>query len=200
MLSVFSLSFDYLEKPAFSKVSFTVPDGKLLHIEGRNGAGKTTLLRTLAGILRPTSGEIYWDNQAIAPQLSTYQQSLCYVSHKPGIHAQFSVKENCYFDMHWQRRTCSLDTLLDQFQLSALADTPCHQLSMGQRRRVSLLRLFMSDARLWLLDEPFVGLDKASMACFIAYFNTHLEQGGSIVITSHQSLSVNDAAYEVYSL
>lgn len=188
MLQVNSLSFEYADKPLFQQVQFVLEKGQLLHLRGANGAGKTTLLRLLTGILQPTTGHIYYANQLITDNLAAYQRQLCYVGHKTGLNPLLTVRENCTFDSHWQRKKGDYTSLLKAFFLDEYANKPCHHLSAGQLRRAALLRLAMTDARLWLLDEPFVALDTQSMGIFANLLQQHLNKGGLIILTSHQEI------------
>ncbi|KTC81336.1 cytochrome c biogenesis heme-transporting ATPase CcmA [Legionella brunensis] len=188
MLEIRALGFDYQDKPLLSQVTFTLKAGQLLHLRGSNGAGKTTLLRLLAGLLNPLEGEIHYEGQPIMNNLTAYQQQLCYVGHRTGINPLLTVEENCFFDMHWGRRDIDLSALLKDFGLHGLRDEISAHLSAGQRRRVGLLRIVMTNARLWLLDEPLVALDKEAINRFMQTLENHLYQGGQIILTSHQNL------------
>ncbi|OCH97410.1 cytochrome c biogenesis heme-transporting ATPase CcmA [Legionella jamestowniensis] len=188
MLEVRELCFDYQDKPLLCQITFSVEEGQLLHLRGNNGAGKTTLLRLLAGLLSPREGEIYFNSQPIAKNLFEYQHQLCYLGHRTGINPLLTVKENCFFDMHWGRAEINFDELVKRFGLSELQHERCGHLSAGQKRRVGLLRLAMTDAHLWLLDEPFVALDKEAIELVIISIENHLASGGLIVLTSHQHL------------
>lgn len=183
-----ALSFDYQEKPLLEKVQFSLLEGQLMHLRGANGAGKTTLLKLLAGLLQPHEGEIRYAGEAIQTNLSAYQRSLCYVGHKTGVNPQLTVRENCYFDMHWQRSPLEFERLLADFGLQGLSEEPCYHLSAGQRRRIGLLRIAMTDAALWLLDEPLVALDREAIKTLMLCLETHIEKGGQVILTSHQRL------------
>lgn len=200
MLDVQALSFDYQDKPLLHKVQFSIAAGQLLHLRGNNGAGKTTLLKLLTGLLQPHKGQIRYNGQPIMTDLASYQQKLCYVGHKVGINPLLTIKENCSFDMHWGRRALSFDHLLRGFGLQNLGDEVVHHLSAGQRRRVGLLRIAMTDAKLWLLDEPLVALDKEAIFTLMTCLESHLSQGGQVILTSHQNLPLNQTNYQEYTL
>lgn len=200
MLDLVSLSFDYFDKPLLREVQFSVTSGQLLHLRGANGAGKTTLLKLLAGLLQPQKGDILFESKSISKDLVSYQQQLCYIGHKAGINPLLTVKENCFFDLHWERQPIALDKLLADFSLSDLGDEPCYHLSAGQKRRVGLLRLMMSNAKLWLLDEPLVALDQHAILNLMTYLENHLAQGGLVIFTSHQSLPPHQLDYQEYFL
>ena len=199
MLDLRNLSFDYPDKPLLAKVQFSLAAGELLHVKGANGSGKTTLLKLLAGLMQPDEGEILYEGELISKNLSAYQRKLCYVGHKAGINSLLTVRENCYFDMHWGRRLLSFDTLLEGFGLQGLEDEPCYRLSAGQKRRVSLLKIAMTDASLWLLDEPLIALDAAAIQTLVSCLENHVQQGGQVILTSHQNLPMQQS-YQVYSL
>lgn len=189
MLKVSALSFDYEDVPLFNQVSFTVKPGQLLHLRGRNGVGKTTLLKLLAGLLHPNAGQIFCGEQLIQEDLAAYQQNLCYLGHKPGLSALLTIRENYKFGLYEQYKTDHFENYLHQFDLITIADKPCGQLSLGQRRRASLLRLMMTKARLWLLDEPFTSLDKEAVAVVMQKISDHLKGQGMVIMTSHQDLA-----------
>ncbi|MDI9818582.1 MULTISPECIES: cytochrome c biogenesis heme-transporting ATPase CcmA [unclassified Legionella] len=200
MLEVCSLCFDYQDKPLLEQINFTLRAGQLLHLRGGNGAGKTTLLKLLAGLLHPSEGEIRYQGKPVRNNLVIYQQKICYVGHKTGIHPLLTVKENSLFDMHWGRREVAFDSLLEEFGLQGLDHELCSHLSAGQRRRVGLLRIAMTNARLWLLDEPLVALDKEAVKVLVGHLEDHLAQGGQVIITSHQKLPLMQADCLEYNL
>jgi heme exporter protein A len=199
-LELSHLCFDYEEKNLFSNLHWVMESGQLWHLQGDNGAGKSTLLRLLAGLLEPTEGVILWNQRAIDANLRKFQQQLCYVGHKLGVHADLTVAENLYFDAHSQRRQVKLCSLLEEYHLLPLADNLCAQLSEGQKQRVALLRLAMTDAPLWLLDEPYSALDSDSSALLNALVQRHYHSGGLIIMTSHQPLPFAEVAYGIYRL
>ncbi|KTD25479.1 heme exporter protein CcmA [Legionella lansingensis] len=191
MLEVTALSFDYQDKPLLHQVEFTLQQGQLLHLRGGNGAGKTTLLRLLAGLLCPLSGDIRYQGRLIHEDLTSYHQKLCFVGHRTGINQLLTVKENCLFDMHWGRKDIDFEALLERFGLSGFENEVCSHLSAGQRRRVGLLRTAMTDAKLWLLDEPLVALDAKAVKIFMDILENHLHNRGLAIVTSHQPLPLS---------
>ncbi|KTC89065.1 cytochrome c biogenesis heme-transporting ATPase CcmA [Legionella cincinnatiensis] len=204
MLNVINLDFDYQDQLLLNNVSFHLPTGGLLHLRGANGAGKTTLLKLIAGLYRPQNGEIQFFGQNIDKDRSAYQQQMCFVGHKTGINPNLTLRENCYFDLHapsiLSQKIEEIEELATIFKLGHYLDFPCGLLSAGQRRQVGLLRLWMSDAKLWLLDEPLVALDDRAIAVIMSKIEAHRKQGGAVLLTSHQHLSLNRSDYQEYSL
>lgn len=200
MLEVQRLNFDYSDKRLLQGVEFTLDAGCLLHLCGANGAGKTTLLKLLAGVLHPNQGDIRYRGHSISKDIATYQQNICYVGHKPGVSPLLTVRENCHFELQRDDDSVLFDELIHSFSLQGFEDSLCGLLSVGQRRRVSLLRLAISKASLWLLDEPLVALDKEAIALLMMSLNNHLSSGGLVVLTSHQNLPIKQGNYQEYRL
>lgn len=201
MLDVNHLDFDYQEKPLLSNVNFHLPAGGLLHLKGANGAGKTTLLKLIAGLYYPLGGEIQFCGQNTALDLASYQRQLCFVGHKTGINTNLSLRENCFFDLHYSfRAKPDISALAALFKLEQQLDSPCALLSAGQRRQAGLIRLWMSGAKLWLLDEPLVALDSRAIEVIMSKIEAHRKQGGAVLLTSHQQLPLNQADYQEYYL
>lgn len=200
MLEVNNLDFDYPDKQVLQGIQFTVNPGGLLHLRGGNGAGKTTLLKLLTGLLYPLRGDIRYNGKAIKNDIASYQHQICYVGHKTGVSQLLTARENCRFELKYGQNSLSFEEIIELFSLKGLEDIPCNLLSVGQRRRVGLLRLLMSNASLWLLDEPLVGLDQEAIHVLMALLAKHLDKGGLVVLTSHQNLPLRKENYQEYCL
>lgn len=163
-------------------VGFTLAAGQVLILRGPNGVGKTTLLRTLAGLQPPLAGSV-----------SVPSESLTYAAHADGIKAVLSVAENLSF---WAAiyGTGDVAQALAAMNLTALADRRAAHLSAGQKRRLGLARLLVTGRPVWLLDEPTVSLDAASVSLFAGVLRGHLAAGGSAVIATHIDLGLPEAA------
>ncbi|BCA95082.1 cytochrome c biogenesis ATP-binding export protein CcmA [Legionella antarctica] len=200
MIDVIELDFDYQEQPLLKKVSFHLPAGGLMHLRGANGAGKTTLLKLIAGLYHPAQGQILFDGQNIENNRAAYQRQLCFIGHKTGINPYLSLKENCFFDLHYEVFDNTIEELASIFKLENHLDCPCGLLSAGQRRQVGLLRLWMSSSKLWLLDEPLVALDDFSLSIILEKMEHHRKLGGAVLLTSHQNLSLSKSDYQEFFL
>jgi heme exporter protein A len=151
-------------------------------------------------LLTPTAGQIYFEGKSIDEELKAYQRQLCFIGHKAGISPALTVRENCQYDLQSIGALKDWRYGIDSFSLSGLEDSPCSMLSAGQRRRVALLRLMRSETKLWLLDEPFVALDSQAVAFLTQQLLEHVDKGGAVVLTSHQSLDLSVDTYSEYIL
>lgn len=167
--------------PLLEGLGFALAPGRALVLRGPNGIGKTTLLRSLAGLQPPLAGTISMPPEAIA-----------YAAHADGLKAALSVAENLRF---WAGiyGTRGIEAALAAMDLAALASRPAGALSAGQKRRLGLARLLVTGRPLWVLDEPTVSLDAASVALFAAAIRGHLAAGGSALIATHIDLGLAEA-------
>lgn len=190
MLNISLLTCSRDERVLFSQLSFQVNAGEMVQIEGPNGAGKTTLLRMIAGLSQPESGDIQWHQKSIRKQREEYQQQMIYLGHQAGVKSVLTPFENLAFyqEVQGDDNQDAIWDALAQVDLIGYEDIPVAQLSAGQQRRVALARLWLSKAKLWILDEPLTAIDKSGVAKLIALFEQHTRSGGIILLTTHQDL------------
>lgn len=185
----------------FSQLNFTVQPHQALILEGDNGCGKTSLLRILCGIRLPEQGEVFWAGQSIQQSASDYYQQMLYVGHLDGVKRDLSVAENLQMGATLGRGSgLAIEDALQQVKLPGYEDVRAQVLSAGQRRRVALAGLLMRHCPLWILDEPFTALDRASRKIFEALMAKHLEHDGMIVLTSHHPVSLPESAVQTINL
>ena len=173
----------------FSALSFRVNAGEWVQITGGNGAGKTTLLRLLTGLARPDAGEVCWQGQPLHRVRDDFHQDLLWIGHQPGIKNRLSALENLRF-FHPDGDVAQCLSALAQAGLAGYEDMPVNQLSAGQQRRVALARLWLTRARLWILDEPFTAIDVNGVERLTRRMAQHTGQGGMVILTTHQPLNV----------
>ena len=182
------------ERRVFEGLSFALAAGGLLVLTGPNGSGKSSLLRIMAGLLRPAAGALLWNGTPVADDPDAHAVRLQYLGHLDAVKPVLSAAENLMF---WAALhgggAAEVMRALDGFDLGALAEVPGRMLSAGQKRRVALARLLAAPAEVWLLDEPTVGLDGASLARLTGAIAMHRAQGGRMVVATHTTLDAPDA-------
>lgn len=184
----------------FSDLRFRAEGGRALLLTGPNGSGKSSLLRIMAGLLRPVDGRLAWDGQPLDENPDAHRARLAYLGHRNAIKPQLTAEENLHY---WTAFAGPADPaagqaerLLDAlstFDLADLADLPAGRLSSGQQRRLALSRLLTGGRKLWLLDEPTVGLDRASVARLHEVLHAHLANGGLLICAVHDGLNLPNA-------
>jgi heme exporter protein A len=189
-LAAYNLSCQRGGRTVFDGLSFSLGPGEALLVSGPNGAGKTSLLRQIAGLLPLAAGRLALEGStadAERPELSQY------VGHLNAVKASFSVRENLSFWAEYLGGGGSLDRALAAFGLTPLAELPAGLLSAGQKRKLALSRLFAAPRPIWLLDEPQVSLDTASLRALDTAIKDHLDGGGIALVASHTPLETRFA-------
>lgn len=183
------------ERVLFAGVTLELLPGDVLRVTGGNGSGKTTLLRILTGLRRPDAGHVSWQGADITADAARYRENLLYIGHAPGVKDCLAAWENVAYAGALggpdARRTAR--DALQRIGLGPQADMRVSALSQGQRRRVALARLHLPcRCPVWILDEPFVGLDREATHALCATMQAHREAGGIVVYTTHQDAGPPD--------
>ena len=194
MLEVVDLECRRGDRRLFSGLSFSLAEGTLLHLQGANGSGKTTLQRAVCGLLLPQEGEIRWNGESIRSLKEEYCRDLVYLGHLNGIKNDLTGLENlrisATLDGDTVRGEDQLWGALKRMGLRGFEDLPTKVLSQGQKKRVALARLLLSSARLWVLDEPFVGLDVHAVELLQSLIAEYVAGGGLVILTTHQEVAL----------
>lgn len=174
-----------------SDLSLEVGPGGAVLLTGANGSGKTTLIRSIAGLIAPLSGRIVLEGGDSDRDLA---QQCHYAGHANAIKANLTVSENLKFWQDYLNGDAVSGDLvgeaLAQLNLETLASIPTAYLSAGQKRRVGLARILMAKRPVWLLDEPTVSLDTASVEVISKLINAHTAGGGLALIATHLPLAL----------
>ena len=177
----------------FDGLGFSVSSGGAMLLTGPNGSGKSTLLRLMAGLIPTTAGQLCWDGVSVEEDPEDHRARLHYLAHAEAVKPPLTVAEDLAF---WQALNGSdkpVAGAVNAMGLEAQGAMPGRYLSAGQRRRLALARLLVSEADLWLLDEPSVGLDTASLAKLRAAVAEHRATGGMVVAATHVDLGLDGA-------
>ncbi|MBP9736512.1 MAG: cytochrome c biogenesis heme-transporting ATPase CcmA [Rhodoferax sp.] len=187
----------------FKDVDCSLHAGHWLYVAGANGVGKTSLLRLLCGLAPIEAGDIFWNQQSIQSQRETYRQDLCYLGHLNALQESMSVQENLLFTSALGGVAIDQQQILEvlaRFGLRGRSQQLVRHLSQGQKRRVALSRLVLSQARLWVLDEPYVAMDEGGIRMLAELISSHLDGGGLVVLTSHQKVAVGKHTAQMLEL
>lgn len=194
------------DRKLFDGLSFRVSAGQALAVEGANGAGKTSLLRMIAGFLSPAAGRIVLKSaEGESVDAEERGKSIGWLGHQDGLKPQLTVREQLDFFARLYRPPlrpsrageADLISVLERVGLARQAELPCRYLSAGQRRRLALARLLVSERPLWLLDEPFAALDAAGQALIAQLMARHCGHGGIIIAATHDPLGLGNESLKL---
>ena len=193
MLEVSNLACSRGDHRLFSDLSFALYPGQIMQIQGANGSGKTSLLRTLCGFIIPDDGKISWRGEDVRELDEAYFAQMMYLGHLNAIKDELSALENLRISAGLSGTELNEKdavAALRRMGLRGRERLPTKVLSQGQRRRVALARLLVSDAKLWILDEPLAALDVGAVALIQELIAEHLARTGMVIFTTHQPLHV----------
>lgn len=171
-------------------LSFAVSSGECCKVTGPNGIGKTTLLRVLCGFMTPETGEALWRGRPVTRLGPDYAVELAYLGHANALKTDLTARENLRYLVGVRRPVTptEIDDVLERVGIFDCADLPVRVMSAGQRRRLSLARLWLWPAVVWILDEPATNLDAAGLALVESMIGDHLARDGLAVVAAHQRL------------
>ena len=176
----------------FRGLSFALSPGDALLLTGANGSGKTSLLRLMAGLAMPVEGVIRANGVDVCDDLITYRANLHYIAHYDAVKSVLTVRENLGFWTSLHNGE-DVDAGLLAFDLSRLSEVPVRFLSAGQKRRLAMARLVAIKTGIWLLDEPSIALDTASLDALHTQIVDHRSRGGIVVASTHRELHFENA-------
>jgi heme exporter protein A len=194
MLKVDNVSCVRGERRLITALSFAIQRGRLLAVMGANGSGKTSLLRMVCGLLSVEQGRILWDGEDVRACRERYLASLVYIGHLNSLKDDLTPVENVTISARLAGEEISEGKTCEALEAVGLARAihrlPTRVLSQGQKRRVSLARLWVSQRVLWILDEPFAALDAAATGLLMQQLRAHLSNGGIVIAATHQEIDV----------
>jgi len=188
-LSVSGLAVIRGERQLFRGLRFALAPGEAMLLHGPNGSGKSSLLRLLAGFLLPAAGSIHWDGADALAEPDSLRAAALYLGHQDAVKPQLPAEENLLFQARIGGDAGDavkrVGAALAAVGLERQRRLPGRYLSAGQKRRLALARLLLSDSRLWLLDEPTNALDAAAIQWLGQALARHRAAGGSVLLASH---------------
>ena len=188
MLLVNNLKFERSEKVIFENIHIAASSGKIVFVKGNNGTGKTTLLKTLVNILEPSEGNIFWMGKKIKNNIFNFYSETTLIMDKPTSSLEMTVIENINF---WKQITLSqikyeeIINLLEMLRIDQYLKKQTMYLSLGEIKKLELTRLILEQKKLWILDEPYIGLDKNSIEIINETFIDHVSNNGIVIFSSN---------------
>ena len=196
-LEVKDLSSGYRQVPVIKDINFNIDFGQVVGLVGLNGAGKSTLLKTILGLLSPLSGEITINQRSIIESHRDYAQQIAYIPEVPILYDELTLREHLEmtalgYDIHLDTLMERAQPLLKQFRLDKYMDWFPTHFSKGMKQKVMIICALVTDAKLLIIDEPFLGLDPLAIRDFIALLKERADQGTAILLTTHMLSTTAD--------
>lgn len=186
-------------------VCIDLSQGEVVGLLGPNGAGKTTTFRMIVGLLRPNRGRIFFAGKEITklPMYRRAREGVAYLPQEASVFRQLTVRQNLMAILEHQPMTAKereerADALLEQLNITHVAGSPAYTLSGGERRRTEIGRALATDPKVFLLDEPFAGIDPIAVADLQETVAVLKSRGIGVLITDHnvrETLAITDRAY-----
>ncbi|KRL61588.1 ABC transporter ATP-binding protein [Latilactobacillus fuchuensis] len=189
-LEIKQLTGGYAHVPVLKDVSFTVPDQQVVGLIGLNGAGKSTTIKHVIGLLTPQAGTITLNGVTLQSNPNQYRQKMAYVPETPILYPELTLKEHLdltimAYQLDPEKTWVKANQLLKQFRLDNKLDWfPVH-FSKGMRQKVMIVNAFMTDADLFIIDEPFTGLDPLAIHDLLDIIADKKAQGAAILMSTH---------------
>lgn len=199
------LSKRFKRRVVVNDVSIELQRGRIVGLLGPNGAGKTTTFRMIVGLLRPTAGRIWFCGKDITkmPMYLRARQGLAYLPQEPSVFRQLTVRQNLLAVLEYQplsssERKARAERMMEEMGVAHLADHPAYTLSGGERRRTEICRALATEPKVFLLDEPFAGIDPIAVADLQETVVKLKDKGIGVLITDHnvrETLQITDFAF-----
>lgn len=189
-LEIQELTGGYAGQAVISDVNLKLAEGEVLGLIGLNGAGKSTTIKNILGLLRPQKGRILLNGMQLVQQPAAFKKQVAYIPEMPILYPELTLKEHLELTMlaygldpkaAWPRAK----DLLEQFRLSDKLDwLPIH-FSKGMQQKVMIVTAFLTDASLFVIDEPFTGLDPLAVSNLLELIRAASRAGKMVLMTTH---------------
>ena len=190
MLKLEKVTGGYANIPVLKDVTFEVADGELVGLIGLNGAGKSTTINEIIGLLTPYGGQIAIDGLTIQQDSASYRQKIGYIPETPSLYEELTLREHLEtvlmaYGLDVTEGMARADKYLKLFRLDEKLDWFPTQFSKGMKQKVMIICAFVVDPSLFIVDEPFLGLDPLAISDLIQLLEVEKQKGKSILMSTH---------------
>ena len=190
MLKIENLTGGYVNIPVLKNISFQVDDGELVGLIGLNGAGKSTTINEIIGLLTPYEGKISIDGLTLSEQEEAYRKKIGFIPETPSLYEELTLKEHIEtmamaYDIEQEEAMSRAQKLLELFRLEDKLDWFPSHFSKGMKQKVMIICAFVVDPSLFIIDEPFLGLDPVAIADLTKLLAAEKAKGKSILMSTH---------------
>ena len=189
-LTVKHLSGGYFQHPVLKDLNFEIANGELVAVIGLNGAGKSTTIKEIIGLLKPTSGTIEIDGLSLNKSASQYRQKIGFIPESPVLYEELTLREHIEvtamaYDIPMDVAMQRADKLLKTFRLEKRLDWFPANFSKGMKQKVMIVCAFLIEPSLYIIDEPFLGLDPLAIHALLELLKEEKAKGKSILMSTH---------------
>lgn len=189
-LTVKHLSGGYFQHPVLKDLNFEIENGELVALIGLNGAGKSTTIKEIIGLLKPTSGSIEIDGLSLNKSASQYRQKIGFIPESPVLYEELTLREHIEvtamaYDIPMDVAMQRADKLLKTFRLEKRLDWFPANFSKGMKQKVMIVCVFLIEPSLYIIDEPFLGLDPLAIHALLELLKEEKAKGKSILMSTH---------------
>lgn len=190
MLKIENLTGGYVNIPVLKNISFQVDDGELVGLIGLNGAGKSTTINEIIGLLTPYEGKITIDGLTLSDQEEAYRKKIGFIPETPSLYEELTLKEHLEtiamaYDIEREEALSRAQELLELFRLEDKLDWFPSHFSKGMKQKVMIICAFVVDPSLFIIDEPFLGLDPVAISDLTELLAAEKAKGKSILMSTH---------------
>lgn len=190
VLQLQSVTGGYTRKPVIYDLSFAIEPGELVGLIGLNGAGKSTTIKHIIGLMTPQKGEILLNGVSIKDDIETYRSSFSYIPETPVLYDELTLKEHLEltamaYGIDAETRDKRVEPLLKEFRMEKRLNWFPSHFSKGMRQKVMIMCAFLVDPSLYIIDEPFVGLDPLAIQSLLDQMDEKKKEGASILMSTH---------------
>lgn len=189
-LQVENVTGGYTQLPVLKNIDFSIADGELVGLIGLNGAGKSTTIKEIIGLLQPHTGKITINGLSLKEDPQAYRKQIGYIPETPSLYEELTLKEHIEvtamaYDIPKDVALQRAERLLKTFRLENKLDWFPANFSKGMKQKVMVLCAFLIEPSLYIIDEPFLGLDPLAINALLELMNEMKQTGASILMSTH---------------